>query len=159
MPKRILAIDPGLATMGYAIVEEWTVLDVGVIKTTPDKPLAERLQTIYFSLQRIIVHGEPDEMAIEELFSSRNVSTVVQVAQARGVALLVAAYNGLPVYEYTPNKVKLAITGRGNANKTEVGLAVRHRFGLMSVPKPDDAADACAIAWCHLQSQLVRIVQ
>ncbi len=150
---RILGIDPGTATTGYGVLDRqynrYGVVDFGIIETTPDCPMPERLKKIYEGVTWLIKHYEPDEMAIEELFFNRNTTTAISVGQARGVIILAAAQNQLPVSEYTPLQVKQAITGYGNAEKKQVQFMVKNILQLDHIPKPDDAADALAIAVCH----------
>jgi crossover junction endodeoxyribonuclease RuvC len=149
----ILGIDPGVAIVGYAVVEArgdaLRMIACDVIRTPPGLPLALRLQHIYHQLGEVLTSYHPQEAAMEELFFGRNVSTAIAVGQARGVALLALANSGLSIAEYTPNEVKLAVTGYGAAKKEQVGEMVRILLHLKAVPRPDDAADAAAIAICH----------
>lgn len=151
---RALGIDPGTALTGYAIVEEngtaLHLVALGVVETPAKTPLPQRLQTIYAALRDIIGDHAPDTAAVEELFFSRNVRTAMAVGQARGVVLLALADAGLPTAEYTPLQVKQAVTGYGNADKHQVQEMVRVLLGLAEIPRPDDAADAAAVAICHL---------
>lgn len=151
-----LGIDPGTAITGYGLVREeeagLTLVDCGIITTPPDQPLARRLQTIYRGLADLIGRHQPDEAAVEELFFSRNVRTALSVGQARGVALLALADAGLPVYEYKPLEVKQTVAGYGGANKQQIQEMVRMLLHLDQVPQPDDAADAVAVAVCHIHS-------
>ncbi len=151
-----LGIDPGTATTGYGFVasagDRLTLVECGVVATPADESLPQRLQTIYAGLTSLIRLHHPDSVAVEELFFSRNVRTALAVGQARGVALLAAAHAGLPVYEYTPLQVKQAVAGYGRADKEQVQAMVRVLLGLDRIPQPDDAADAIAIAICHLFS-------
>lgn len=152
----VLGIDPGTATTGYGLVREddagMALLDCGIISTPASHPLPARLQTIYRELASLISRHRPDSAAVEELFFSRNVRTALSVGQARGVTLLAIADAGLPIHEYTPQQVKQAITGYGGADKRQVQAMVRLLLNLDLVPEPDDAADAVAVAICHLQS-------
>ena len=152
----VLGIDPGTAITGYGLVREdeagLLLVDCGVITTPPDQPQAERLQAIYQGLEDVIRQHQPKEAAVEELFFSRNVRTALSVGQARGVTLLALADAGLPIHEYKPLEVKLAIAGYGGADKHQVQEMVRMLLNLDSVPEPDDAADAVAVAVCHLHS-------
>lgn len=153
----VLGIDPGTATTGYGLVCEnedgsLVVVDFGVILTPPELPMPERLLELYKQLQEIILLHRPQSGAVEKLFFQRNVRTALSVGQARGVVLLALAYAGLPIGEYTPLEVKLAVTGYGGADKNQIQQMVRTLLGLPEIPKPDDAADALAIAICHLHS-------
>ena len=149
----ILGIDPGVAIVGYAVVEArgdaLRTIACDVIRTPAGIPLAQRLQQIYQQLGELLTNYRPQEAAMEELFFGRNVSTAIAVGQARGVALLALANSGLSIAEYTPNEVKLAVTGYGAAKKEQVGEMVRLLLKLEAIPRPDDAADAAAIAICH----------
>jgi crossover junction endodeoxyribonuclease RuvC len=153
---RVLGIDPGTATTGYGVVEEvkgdLKPLVFGVIRTPADQPLPNRLQSIYQALKELAAEWMPTAAAVEELFFSRNVRTAMSVGQARGVTLLALADIGLDVAEYTPLAIKQAVTGYGNADKAQVQEMVRLLLGLAEVPRPDDAADALAVAICHLHS-------
>ena len=152
----VLGIDPGTAITGYGLVREnddgLALLDCGAITTPAGQPLAIRLQAIYQGLAGLIHDYQPEEAAVEELFFSRNVRTALSVGHARGVVLLALADAGLPIYEYKPLEVKQAIAGYGGADKRQVQEMVRMFLGLDEVPQPDDAADAVAVAFCHLQS-------
>ncbi len=157
---RVLGIDPGTATTGYGIVEETDAgiqpLAYGVITTPPGQPLPRRLQRVYQELRRLIQEWQPDEAAVEELYFNLNVRTALSVGQARGVVLLALADAGLPVTEYGPGEVKQALTGYGRAEKRQMQEMVRMLLGLKEVPSPDDAADALAVAICHLHSARLR---
>jgi crossover junction endodeoxyribonuclease RuvC len=152
----VLGIDPGTAITGYGLVkgedDDLTLVAYGAITTSSDWPLPERLQRIYRELTALIEARQPTAVAVEELFFSKNVRTALSVGQARGVALLAAANAGLPIHEYTPLQVKQAITGYGRATKDQVQQMVRMLLALDSVPQPDDAADAIAVAICHIHS-------
>ena len=152
----VLGIDPGTAITGYGLVEgeddDLTLLAYGAITTSSDQPLPERLQRIYQELTALIEDRQPTAVAVEELFFSKNVRTALSVGQARGVALLAAANARLPIHEYTPLQVKQAIAGYGRATKGQVQQMVRMLLDLDSVPQPDDAADAIAVAICHIHS-------
>jgi crossover junction endodeoxyribonuclease RuvC len=151
--RLILGIDPGYGRMGYAVVTaagdelRLLVCDATITPTGQAYPL--RLQLIYEELSVIIDRYRPQEAAIEKLFFGKNVTTAIGVAQARGVALLTLVQSGLTIAEYTPSEVKLAVTGYGAARKEQVGYMVQHILHLPSIPRPDDAADAAAIAICH----------
>lgn len=151
-----LGIDPGTAIVGYAIVSSrgsaLSMIACDVITTPAGMPLAQRLQQIYQRLSEIIAAYQPTEGAMEELFFAKNARTALTVGQARGVAMLALANGGLPIAEYTPRQVKQAVTGYGSADKTQVGEMVRILLNLRAVPRPDDAADAAAVAICHLNT-------
>ena len=155
-PTRTIGIDPGTARLGYAVIETErgtpTLLACGVVTTPKGLAMHERLSSIYDELREIVRAQQPTSMAVEELFFAKNVTTAVSVGQARGIALLVAAQAGLAVYEYKPMQVKQAVHGYGLASKEQVGEMVRVLLRLDAVPKPDDAADAAAIAICHLNT-------
>ncbi|MGQ9631971.1 MAG: crossover junction endodeoxyribonuclease RuvC [bacterium] len=152
----VLGVDPGLATLGYGVVEErggrLEVLDYGVLTTPADTPLPQRLESIYDGLTAIIRRYPLDSIAVEELFFARNIKTAISVAQARGVALLAAARSGVSVVEFTPLQVKQAVVGQGKAEKIQIQAMVRIILGLPEIPKPDDAADALAVAICGAHS-------
>lgn len=151
-----LGIDPGTAITGYGLVREeaggLALIDCGVITTPAGQPLPARLQTIYQELSNLVARLQPAVAAVEELFFSRNVRTALSVGHARGVALLALADAGLPIYEYKPAEVKQAIAGYGGADKHQVQEMVRMLLNLDHVPQPDDAADAVAVAVCHIHS-------
>jgi crossover junction endodeoxyribonuclease RuvC len=152
----ILGIDPGTAITGYGLVREddgnLALVDCGVITTPAGQSLPVRLQTLYQSLADVIRKHQPTAAAVEELFFSRNVRTALSVGHARGVVLLALADAGLPIHEYKPLEVKQAIAGYGGADKHQVQEMVRMLLHLDHVPQPDDAADAVAIAVCHIHS-------
>lgn len=147
---RIIGIDPGTGRLGFGVVDakagKLTLVDAGIVTTPPHTPTAVRLEDIYESLTGIIKATNPSMMAIEKLFFARNVTTAMSVAEARGVALLVAQQAGLKIEEYTPMQIKQSITGYGKADKKQMQEMVRLQLGLKTVPKPDDAADALAAA-------------
>jgi len=151
---RVLGIDPGTATTGYAVVEETVgdlhMITLGVITTPAKTPLPSRLHTIHSELKEIVAEYEPEAAAVEELFFSRNARTAMSVGHARGVILLALVDSNLPIAEYTPMQIKQAVTGYGNANKHQVQEMVRMLLALPETPKPDDAADAAAVAICYL---------
>lgn len=155
-PRIALGIDPGTAIVGYAVVmakgSELTMLACDVITTPAKMPLAQRLQLIYEGLSGIVTTFKPNEAAMEELFFAKNARTAMTVGQARGVAMLALANGGLSVAEYTPKQVKQAVTGYGGAGKEQVGEMVRILLKLTTIPRPDDAADAAAVAICHLNT-------
>ena len=147
---KVLGIDPGTAALGYGIVERsggrLREVDHGCLTTSPDLSMPERLLAIHALVDELIALHQPDLMGVERLFFSRNVQTALGVGQARGVVLLAAAQHGTPVREATPNEVKSAIAGYGAADKEQVGQMVRIVLGMAEVPRPDDAADALAVA-------------
>ena len=151
-----LGIDPGTAIVGYAIVtakgSTLSMVACDVITTPAGMPLAQRLQQIYRGLSEIITQYQPNEAAMEELFFAKNARTALSVGHARGVAMLAMANGGLTVAEYTPRQIKQAVTGYGSADKVQVGEMVRILLNLRAVPRPDDAADAAAVAICHLNT-------
>ena len=152
----VIGIDPGTATTGYGLVRDnadaLEAVDFGVIETPAGLPLSERLLLLHNNLQKILFLHQPDSGAVEVLFFQKNVRTAMTVGQGRGVALLALAQAGLTVAEYTPLEVKQAVVGYGAADKNQVQQMVRALLGLDSIPQPDDAADALAIAICHLHS-------
>lgn len=153
----VIGIDPGTATTGFGIIDEdndgnFRTLDFGVITTAPHQPLENRLKTIYDSVTSLILLHQPQSGAVEKLFFKNNVTNAISVGQARGVVLLAMVTNGVTVYEYSPAEVKSAISGYGNAEKSQVQAMVKAILGLDDIPRPDDAADALAIAICHLNS-------
>ena len=153
----VLGIDPGTATTGYGLVREtadgsFAVVDFGVILTPAGMPMEKRLLLLYERLIELIILHRPESGAVEKLFFSRNVTTAIAVGQARGVVMLALAQHGLSVAEYTPMEVKQAITGYGGADKMQIQIMVQAILGLAELPRPDDAADALAIAMCHLQN-------
>ena len=156
----VLGIDPGTATTGYGLVRETetspALVAYGTIQTPAGAPMPDRLRTIYQELKELIALHGPDTAAVEKLFFQRNVSTAMSVGQARGVALLALAEAGVSVGEYTPRDVKLAVAGYGGADKPQVQQMVRAILNLSEVPKPDDAADALAVAICHLHSMKMK---
>lgn len=151
-PVIVLGIDPGTALTGYGIVERTgshlRALDYGCVETTPAQELAVRLLTIYRSVSQLIELHRPEMVGVERLFFNRNVQTAFAVGQARGVVLLAAAEAGLPVFEYGPHEVKMAVTGYGRADKRQVQRMVQAVLRLDILPHPDDAADALAVAIC-----------
>ncbi len=155
-PRRTIGIDPGTARLGYAVVESnrgtLSLLACGVISTPASEQMQNRLLAIYAELSEIVGTHHPQDMAVEELFFAKNVTTAVGVGQARGIALLVAAQAGLALHEYKPMQVKQAVHGYGLASKNQVGEMVRVLLRLNAIPRPDDAADAAAIAICHLNT-------
>jgi len=149
----ILGIDPGLAIMGYGIIQyegnRFKSVDYGAITTPSTMPTPIRLKTIYKELNEIIIKYNPDVVAIEELFFNTNVKTALLVGHARGVAVLSAANNDKEIFEYTPLQVKQGVVGYGRADKAQVQQMVKTLLNLSKAPKPDDVADALAVAICH----------
>ena len=152
----VLGVDPGTAITGYGLVREeeagLTLVHYGVITTAAGLPLPERLQAIYRGLAAVAREHQPGQAAVEELFFSRNARTALSVGHARGVVLLALADAGIPIHEYKPLEIKQAVTGYGSAGKQQVQEMVRLLLDLDHVPQPDDAADAVAVAVCHIHS-------
>ena len=153
---RILGIDPGVAIVGFGLIESdrgtLRMLQYGAITTPAGLPLAARLAQINRDIEELIGTFRPDEISVEELFFSKNITTGIAVAHARGVILCAAEKKKIPIYEYTPMQVKQAVAGYGLADKKQVMDMTRRLLKLKSVPRPDDAADALAIALCHARS-------
>lgn len=152
--RRILGIDPGTGILGFGVVDcqigkPLRMVTGGVISTPAHTPVEVRLEEIYDGLKEIIRETSPDEVSIEKLFFSKNVTTAITVAQARGVAILVAHQHKIPISEYTPNQIKQTMTGYGGADKKQMQEMVKNTLGLSEIPKPDDAADALAAAITH----------
>ncbi|NLW22725.1 MAG: crossover junction endodeoxyribonuclease RuvC [Tissierellia bacterium] len=149
----ILGIDPGVAIVGYGIIEldgnKYRAIDYGCIRTDSDILFPDRLKIIYDELSLLIDKYKPRDMAIEEIFFNKNAKTALKVGQARGVEILSAVNKGLEIYEYTPLQIKQAIVGYGRAEKQQVQEMVRLLLNLKEIPKPDDVADALAVAICH----------
>ena len=153
---RILGIDPGYATIGFGILEaergSTRLLQYGTITTSPELTFPQRLQVIFRDMNCLLQQVKPDVMAIEELFWGHNVTTGIGVSHGRGVILLSAAENQVPICEYTPMQIKQAVVGYGNATKLQVMDMTKRLLHLQAVPRPDDAADALALALCHARS-------
>ncbi|MFH1129469.1 MAG: crossover junction endodeoxyribonuclease RuvC [Patescibacteria group bacterium] len=156
----IIGIDPGTATIGYGVIEEskvksqkLKVIDYGCITTTPDFSTAERLEKLHSELEALIKKHKPDIVAVEDLFFFKNLKTAIKVSQARGVILLTIAQAKTRVAEYTPLQIKQAVASYGRADKNQVQKMVKVLLNLKEIPKPDDAADALAIAICCAHSQ------
>ena len=153
---RILGIDPGYATIGFGIIDaqhgNFKLLQYGTITTAADMPFSDRLLTIYQDMQQLLDAVEPDVMAIEELFWGHNVTTGIGVSHGRGVILLSAAQRKVPIFEYTPMQIKQAVVGYGNATKLQVMDMTKRLLKMEKVARPDDAADAIAVALCHARS-------
>ena len=153
---RILGVDPGVATIGFGLIEadrgSQRLLRYGVITTPAGLPLSNRLYQISQDMEELLSAFHPDEAAVEELFFSKNITTGIAVAHGRGVILLELERAGIPVYEYTPMQVKQAVAGYGGADKRQVMLMTQRLLKMGEIPRPDDAADALAIAICHGRS-------
>ena len=153
---RILGIDPGYGITGFGLIEadrgQYSLLRCGAITTPSNTEFSWRLEVIYEDMRRLLEIGKPDAVAIEELFFGQNVTTGIGVAQSRGVILLAIRQANLPIYSYKPMQVKQAVVGYGNATKHQVQDMTRRLLRLEKMPKPDDAADAIAIALCHARS-------
>ena len=152
---RVLGVDPGLTRCGFGVVDgapgrRLSMVEVSVARTATDVPLERRLLAIDRALVVVLVSSRPDAVAVERVFSQHNVRTVMGVAQVSGVVLAAAARRGLPVALHTPSEVKASVTGNGRADKAQVGAMVARLLGLAEVPKPADAADALALAICHV---------
>ena len=149
----ILGIDPGLATIGFGLVQKsgdkYRAVEYGAIITKPRQIIEKRLDEIYIEMCRLLDRHRPDCMAVEELFFNNNTTTAIDVAMARGVILLAAYQKGVEIYEYTPLEVKSSVVGYGRAEKQQVQYMVKLMLDLKETPKPDDTADALALALCH----------
>ena len=158
---RILGIDPGYAIIGFGVLDydgrRFTPLEYGAVTTEAGLPFPERLRQIFEDTEFIFDRFKPDCLAIEKLFFTTNQKTGIDVAQARGVTVLSAAKRGIPVHEYTPLQVKSAVVGYGKAEKFQVMEMTRQLLGLAQIPKPDDAADALAVAICHAHSSQLTV--
>jgi crossover junction endodeoxyribonuclease RuvC len=157
----VIGIDPGTASTGYGLIRQLSngqlhLVDYGMISTAAGQPLPARLLDLYSSLMDVLNEYEPDSAAVETLFFQRNVSTALMVGQARGVALLALAMANVAVDEYSPSEVKLAVSGYGNADKQQMQAMVKALLAMDHIPKPDDAADALAVAICHCHSHKIR---
>lgn len=154
---RILGIDPGISCTGYAVLEtdlngRMSLVELGVIRTLPSSGMAERLKTIFDGVCEVIASLEPDHFAIESVFVGKNIQSALKLGHARGAAIVAAAQAGLSVAEFSPREVKQNITGNGNADKEQVQFMVKTILKLTQVPKPNDAADAVAIALSFIQT-------
>ncbi len=154
---RVLGIDPGISCTGYAVLDQnddgiVSLVELGVIRTVPADPLPKRLKTIYEGVEEVINSLEPGHLAVETVFVGRNVQSALKLGQARGTAIVAAARSGLDVLEFSPREVKQNITGNGNASKEQVQFMVTSILKLTKVPKPNDAADAVAIALSFIQT-------
>lgn len=146
---KILGIDPGIGICGFGLVENDQALDFGVVTTVIGAPLPARLKELFEGLTEIVETSKPDVISVEKLFFSKNITTGISVAEARGIVLLVAEQHNVPVFEYTPNEIKKTLTGYGSAKKGQVQDMVKLHLNLDTRPKPDDAADALAAAITH----------
>ena len=160
---RVLGIDPGTLVMGYGLVDDCndrlTMIASGVFKVARSAPVAERLQVLYRSLMEVLDSSQPDEMAVEDPFVSRNVRSALAIGRAQAVAMLAAASAGIPVYTYPPAKVKQVVANYGSSDKEQIQQMVSIQLGLDSPPRETDATDALAIAMCHLrETQLARLI-
>lgn len=156
----VLGIDPGLSVMGYGFVEGGhppVAHRAGVIRTDKAATMAQRLSEIYIGLNQLLAEVTPDAVAIETVFTNRNLQTAMSVGRASGVALLAAAEHGLAVFEYVPTAIKAAVTGDGSADKSRVQTMVARLLHLDDVPRPADVADALAIAMCHLRAAPLQV--
>jgi crossover junction endodeoxyribonuclease RuvC len=155
-----MGIDPGFAITGYGIIEHkgnhFSTIEYGVITTKPSQPFSKRLLKLNEGLEFLISTYKPEVVSVEELFFNKNVKTAITAAQGRGVAILSAAKQGVKVFEYTPLQVKQAVTGYGRADKKQIQQMVKLILNLLEVPRPDDAADALAVAICHAHSKKIR---
>ena len=160
---RVLGVDPGIATVGFGVVDRIEgkphMVRYGAITTKPGLALATRLLQIYNDMQELIDTFSPDALSVEELFFTNNLKTGISVSHGRGVILLAAARSGIPVFEYTPLQVKQAVVGYGRAEKKQVMELTRMILGLDKIPRPDDAADALALAICHAHAAASRLPQ
>lgn len=147
--SRILGIDPGIGICGFGLIEGTKILDFGVVTTPINSPLPGRLKELYESLTEVFEQTKPDVASVEKLFFSKNITTGIAVAEARGIVLLVAEQHKVPIFEYTPNEIKKTLTGYGSAKKQQVQEMVKLHLSLDDIPKPDDAADALAAAITH----------
>jgi len=153
---RILGIDPGYATIGFGLIEatrgEYRMLNYGAVSTPPGIPFPRRLNILYDDMTQLLKELQPQVVSIEELFFGRNITTGIDVAHGRGVIVLTVEQAGLPLFEYTPMQVKQSVVGYGKATKLQVMDMTKRLLKLQSVPRPDDAADALALALCHARS-------
>ena len=156
----VLGIDPGLSLTGYGVIasrgDRLQAVAAGALRTSPGSPDSVRLAELFADLERLVAQYRPGEIAVEQVFVNRNLQTATAVGRASGVILLAAARAGVPVYEYTPSAVKLAVTGSGAAAKDRVQALVARRLGLEAAPEPADAADALAVAICHAHMSRIR---
>lgn len=159
----IVGIDPGIAILGYSFLEKKgskiIPLNYGVLTTKKEEKDEKRLSILYNNLKELLQKYNPDEMSVESLYFTNNQKTAFQVGQARGIVLLLASQENIPVFSYNPNEIKIAVTGYGRANKKQVQLMVQRLLKLEEIPKPDDAADAVAAALCHIYSRKIKVLK
>jgi crossover junction endodeoxyribonuclease RuvC len=160
---RILGIDPGTINMGFGVVddddESLTVAEYGAISAPPRSPIGERLSFMYNNLLEIIARHNPDVLAIEQPFFAKNARSALAIGRSQAVAILAAAGRGIPVYEYTPAQVKQQVSNYGASSKEQIQEMVKLQLGLAEIPEPDDAADALAVALCHIsETRLTRLI-
>jgi len=160
---RILGIDPGTVNMGFGVVDDddgsLTVAEYGAISAPPRSPIGERLLFIYRNLLDIITHHSPDVLAIEQPFFAKNARSALAIGRSQAIAILAAATQGIPVYEYTPAQVKQQVSNYGASSKEQVQEMVKLQLGLAVIPEPDDAADALAVALCHIsENRLTNLI-
>ena len=150
----ILGIDPGTIAMGYGVIEssddKITMIDCGALTTPVRSPIGERLSYLYNRLLEIVSHHQPDAVAVEQPFVAKNVKSALAIGRAQAIAMLAAANKGVPTYEYTPTQIKQSVTNYGASSKEQIQEMVRLQLGLSHIPQPSDAADALAVALCHL---------
>lgn len=149
----VVGIDPGIARVGYGVIEGGQMRAYGCIETEKSEEHGRRLDKIYSRVSAILDEHAPDWVAVEQLFFTRNKTSAMQVGEVRGVILLAAEQRGIPIAEYTPNQIKLAVTGSGKAEKRQVQEMMRRLLGLGEIPRPDDAADGLAVALCHANTR------
>jgi crossover junction endodeoxyribonuclease RuvC len=157
----VIGIDPGTATTGFGVVRhldngQLDLIDFGIISTEAGEPMPDRLHVLYSELNQVLAKHKPEAAAVEKLFFQKNVTTAISVGQARGVALLALAQIDIPVEEYSPNEVKVAVSGYGGADKRQMQSMVKALLNMESNPEPDDAADALAVAICHCHSRKLK---
>ena len=152
---RVLGVDPGTITMGYGVIEskddEIALVDYGALTTPAHSPIGERLSYLYSGLLEVITRCQPDAVAVEQPFMAKNARSALAIGRAQAVAILAAANRGIPTYEYTPTQVKQRVANYGASSKEQIQEMVRLQLGLSQVPQPNDAADALAVAICHLR--------
>lgn len=151
---KILGIDPGTVVMGYGIIDaiddEITLIDYGALTSKKNEDIGERLHQLYIGIQEVIQHHSPDAVAVEQPFIAKNVRSAMAIGRAQAIALLAATEKGIPTYEYTPTQIKQRVANYGASSKEQIQEMVRLQLGLQEVPQPNDAADAIAVAICHL---------
>jgi crossover junction endodeoxyribonuclease RuvC len=153
---RVLGVDPGTINLGYGVVDgedEMHMVDCGVVSLSARLPMEERLRSLYSELNKILTRHKPSEVAIEDPFIGHNVRSAFAIGKAQAIAILAAANKGLPIYYYSPAKIKMQVTSYGQSDKQQVQEMVRVQLGLSELPQPSDAADALAVAMCHIQQR------